>query len=197
MLAAMRERSFSVITALVKTEAVQIALFGFLVLGDRLTGAGVLAIVVATLGVVIMSWTSRTAGEVRFGGLKPIVLGVVAGGMFSLSAIGFRGAILSLESGSFLVRASSTLACGLALQTLVLLAWLACFDREALLASFRHWRSSLSAGFVGAAASQFWFVGFALTAAANVRTLALVEVLMAQAGSRTPSRSPMAAAGWP
>ena len=37
------------------------------------------------------------------------------------------------------------------------------------------------AGFMGAFASQFWFLAFALTAAANVRTLALVEVLFAQA----------------
>ena len=36
------------------------------------------------------------------------------------------------------------------------------------------------AGFMGALASQFWFLAFALTAAANVRTLALVEVLFAQ-----------------
>ncbi len=37
---------------------------------------------------------------------------------------------------------------------------------------------------MGAFASQFWFIGFALTSAANVRTLALVEVLFAQAVSR-------------
>ena len=36
------------------------------------------------------------------------------------------------------------------------------------------------AGFMGAFASQFWFLAFALTAAANVRTLALIEVLFAQ-----------------
>ena len=43
------------------------------------------------------------------------------------------------------------------------------------------WKPSLLAGFTGAFASQFWFLAFALTAAANVRTLALVEVLFAQA----------------
>ena len=45
----------------------------------------------------------------------------------------------------------------------------------------RAWRPSLFAGFMGATASQFWFLAFALTTAANVRTLALVEVLFAQA----------------
>jgi uncharacterized membrane protein len=33
---------------------------------------------------------------------------------------------------------------------------------------------------MGAVASQFWFLAFALTSAASVRTLALVEVLFAQ-----------------
>ena len=42
------------------------------------------------------------------------------------------------------------------------------------------WKPSLLAGFLGAAASQFWFLSFALTSVANVRTLALVEVLFAQ-----------------
>ncbi len=40
------------------------------------------------------------------------------------------------------------------------------------------------AGFVGAGASQFRFIGFALTAAVNVGTPALVEVVMAQVVSR-------------
>ena len=107
----------------------------------------------------------------------------MAGAFFGLAATGFRGAILSLDSGSFVVRASTTLVWGLALQTAILVAWLLAFNRPALVGSLAEWRSSLVAGFLGALASQFWFIGFALTAAANVRTLALVEVLMAQAVS--------------
>lgn len=184
MLAAMQARSFSVVTALIKTEAIQIAAFGFLFLGDRLSMLGIAAVIIATAGVVMMSWTSRTAGEAMSAGLRPIALGILAGALFAFSAIGYRGAILSLEAGSFLIRATTTLACGLALQTAMLLVWLSVFDRPALMGSIRHWRPSITAGFVGAAASQFWFIAFALTAAANVRTLALVEVLMAQAVSR-------------
>jgi drug/metabolite transporter (DMT)-like permease len=184
MLAAMRERSFSVVTALIKTEPVQIALFGTIVLGDRLGPLGLAAILVATAGVIAVSWTRRTEGEMAQSGLRPILLGLAAGGLFALSAVGFRGAILALETGSFLPRATTTLACGLGLQTLILTVWLVAFDRPALLGSIREWRDSFGAGFVGALASQFWFIGFALTAAANVRTLALVEVVMAQAVSR-------------
>ena len=37
---------------------------------------------------------------------------------------------------------------------------------------------------MGALASQFWFLAFALASAASVRTLALVEVLFAQIFAR-------------
>ena len=182
MLAAMRERSFAVVTATTKTEPVHIAVFGLVVLGDPLTPLMALAIVVATAGVILASLKSGLS-ELTRAGARPILMGVVAGAFFGLAATGFRGAILSLDSGSFVVRASTTLVCGLALQTAILVAWLVAFNRPALVGSLREWRSSLFAGFLGALASQFWFIGFALTAAANVRTLALVEVLMAQAVS--------------
>ena len=109
-----------------------------------------------------------------------MLFGIASGAFFALAAIGFRGAILSLDQGSFVMRATTTLAWGLGLQTAILVAWLGAFDRKALAASFAAWRPSLGAGFLGALASQFWFIGFALTTAANVRTLALVEVIMAQ-----------------
>ena len=83
-----------------------------------------------------------------------------------------------------MLRATTTLAWSLGIQTALLLVWLACSTGTALVKSFRAWRPSLFAGFLGAFASQFWFIGFSLTSAANVRTLALVEVLFAQAVSR-------------
>jgi drug/metabolite transporter (DMT)-like permease len=181
MLAAMRERSFSVVTAYIKTEPVQVALFGLVLLGDSLTLLTAAAIVIATVGVVLMS--SKPGAALTSAGLRPVVLGVAAGALFALSAVSFRGAILALDQGSFLVRATTTLAWSLGVQTGLLLVWLGIFNRPALLGSFGAWRPSLVAGFLGALASQFWFVGFSLTTAANVRTLALVEVLMAQAVS--------------
>ena len=180
MLAAMRERSFSVVTAIIKTEPVQVALFGLAVLGDRLSPGTVLAILIATAGVVLLSFKQGLADLTR-AGIRPVLFGIIAGSFFALAAIGFRGAVLSLDSGSFLIRATTTLVWGLGLQTAMLVVWLSVFDRRAMLGSLAEWRSSLFAGFLGALASQFWFIGFSLTAAANVRTLALVEVLMAQA----------------
>ena len=178
MLSAMRQRSFAVVTAYTKTEPVQVAVFGLLLLGDHVTPLIAAAIVIATAGVLVMSVKPGT--DLKNAGWRPVVFGVASGAFFALAAIGFRGAILSLDQGSFVMRATTTLACALGLQTAILVGWLGLFDRRALLASFGAWRPSLGAGFLGALASQFWFIGFALTTAANVRTLALVEVVMAQ-----------------
>ncbi|MGZ5811220.1 MAG: EamA family transporter, partial [Xanthobacteraceae bacterium] len=177
MLAAMGGRSFVVTIAYIKTEPIQVALFGLILLGDPVTWQMALAIIIATAGVVFMSVKPGAMS----GGIKPTVLGLVSGGMFGLSAIGFRGAILNLNDPSFVMAATFTLTMGLAVQTALLSLYLYVRDRAVMTAIFRAWRPSLFAGFMGAASSQFWYLAFAIATAASVRTLALVEVLFAQA----------------
>jgi drug/metabolite transporter (DMT)-like permease len=176
MLAAMSDRSFVVVYAYIKTEPVQVALFGLVLLGDPLTLPMAAAILIATTGVMLMALKSGTAL-----GVRATLLGLTAGGMFALSAVGYRGAILSLELPSYLMAATFTLAVGLVIQCVLISAWLRLRDPGVLSAIALHWRPSLLAGFLGALASQFWFLAFALASAASVRTLALVEVLFAQA----------------
>ncbi len=188
MLAAMNDRSFVVTIAYIKTEPVQVALFGFILLGDVVTLPMAVAILIATAGVVAMS---LRPGAIS--GRKPTLLGLAAGAMFGLSATGYRGAILSLPDLSYVMAATYTLVVGLVMQSLALTLYLWLRDREALLAIARAWRPSLFAGFMGALASQFWFLAFALATAANVRTLALVEVLFAQAISRFIFKQPVTA----
>jgi drug/metabolite transporter (DMT)-like permease len=138
----------------------------------------VVAILVATAGVVVMSLQGKGAME---GGYRPVMLGLFSGAVFAISAVGYRGAILSLGSSSFVLAATLTLAIGLILQAGLLTLYLILRDPAVLRAIFKAWRPSLFAGFMGATASEFWFLAFALTSVANVRTLALVEVLFAQA----------------
>jgi drug/metabolite transporter (DMT)-like permease len=182
LLAAMRDRSFVVITAYAKTEAMQVAIFGLLFLGDRVTLGLAAAILIATIGVLLVSWPRNTGGE-AFTWL-PALLGIGSGAMFAIAAIGFRGGIRALDTPSFVVGATTTLALGLTIQTVVLSAYLFVFDRNTLYAIFRLWRPSMLAGFTGAFASQMWFLAFALETAAKVRTLALIEIPMAQVLSR-------------
>jgi drug/metabolite transporter (DMT)-like permease len=178
MLAAMQLRSFSVATTFIKTEAVQVAVFGVVLLGEHLTLMGATAIVVATAGVVLAA--AKAGGDFKSDRLRPVVYGLASGGCFALAAVEFRGAILELGDGAYYLRAATALVWALSFQALLLGAWMTLFARRALLASFDLWRQSLVAGFLGAFASQFWFLGFSLTAAANVRALGLVEVVFAQ-----------------
>ncbi len=178
MLAAMADRSFVVTTAYIKTEPIQAAMFGFVFLNDTLNALKVIAIIIATVGVVI---TALRPGGKDLASLKPTVLGLVAAAFFALSAVGFRGAIIVVPGVTFVTAASFTLVLGLFVQTLVLSIYLVWRAPDVLASILKLWRPSLLAGFTGAAASQFWFLALALTAAANVRTLALVEVLFAQA----------------
>ena len=188
MLVVMKSQSFAVTTAWLKTEPVIVALAAALILRDPISLPVLAAILTATAGVMLMSVKPGTAIW-QLG--RPALSGLLAGGLFGASAIGFRGGIVHLDSGGFLIRATSTLALSLLIQTATLLIWMAAFNRRALAASFSVWRSSLLAGFLGALASQFWFLGFALTSAANVRTLALVEVIFATAVSRYGFKQPV------
>ena len=189
MLAAMGGRSFVVVVAYIKTEPIQVAIFGLIFLGDAVSLPMMIAIVIATAGVLVMSYKPGMTG-----GIKPTLVGLASGAMFAVSAVGYRGAILNVSAGHFVMAATFTLACGLVLQAALLTAYLALRDRPVLVAIAAQWRRSLFAGFMGAFASQFWFLAFAIATAASVRTLALVEVLFAQAisvfifGQKTSAR---------
>jgi len=199
MLAAMGARSFVATIAYIKTEPIQVAVFGLIFLGDVVTWPMMAAILIATAGVVIMSTKAslvdwRESEGSRLGGIRPTLLGLASGGMFALSAIGFRGAILSLGLPNYVVAATFTLAVGIALQAVLLSLYLGLRHPTVLFAILRAWKPSLLAGLAGAVASQFWFLAFALATAASVRTLALIEVLFAQLvarfafGQRTTAR---------
>ena len=120
MLMAMGERSFVVTIAYIKTEPIQVAIFGLVFLGDAVTLPMMTAILVATAGVIVMS--TKPGGMV--GGIKPTIIGLVSGGMFALSAIGYRGAILSLHLPNFVMAATFTLVVGLVMQAVVLSLYL-------------------------------------------------------------------------
>jgi drug/metabolite transporter (DMT)-like permease len=193
MLAAMRERSFVVVVAFTKTEGAQVALYALLFLGETPTVTLIGAIVLATVGVFLMA---GSGAETARAGWRPIAMGLVSATFFAFAAIGFRGAVTRMETPSIAMAATTVLVVGLAVQTAVLLVWLALFDRAGLKAILALWRASIVAGLMGALASQLWFVALALTDAARVRTLALVEVLFAQAASLKLFRERPSAREW-
>ena len=179
MLAAMKEKSFVVAIAYTKTEPVQVALFGLLFLGDRVTAPMAAAIAVATAGVMLMSWPKRSADAAPLE-WRSAIYGLVSAAMFAFSAIGYRAGILALGAPNFVLGASAILALALAIQSALIVIGLGLFDRALLASIIRAWRPSMLAGFMGALASQFWFLAFAIDTAARVRTLGLIEMIFAQ-----------------
>lgn len=189
MLAGMKQRSFSVVIAYIKTEPVFIAGFGLVLLGDRLTLPVALAIVIATAGVMLMSWPKQAGGADGAEAAaaldwRPALLGLAGGACFALSASSYRGALLNLDTPSVFMAAASMQLIAQLMQSAAAILYLLAVDRPVLTGMFRVWKSSLFAGSMGALASLFWFMAFALTSAAKVRTLALVEVPMAMVVSR-------------
>ena len=183
MLAAMRITTFSLTVAYMKTEPVQVAIVGFLVLGETLSTLSIVGIVAATVGVIVMSQV-RGSALARSLAARPALFGLAAAAALAAASVSFRGAILSIEEGSRMTGATTTLVWAQAVQTLFLAGWLTVTNRPVVVATLRAWRQSIFAGAMGALASQCWFIGFALTSTANVRTLGLVEVLFAQLVSR-------------
>jgi drug/metabolite transporter (DMT)-like permease len=187
MLSVMGERSFVVAYAYIKTEPVQVALFGLIFLGDKITLLAAAAILIATVGVIVISLKPGAGQAVT---KRSTFIGILSGALFAMAAVGYRGAILSLALPHFVMAATFTLAVGLVLQAVMLTVYLVLRDPGVLAAIAKAWRPSLFAGFMGAFASEFWFLGFAITTAANVRTLALVEVLFAQGVSKFIFKQP-------
>ena len=177
MLLTMTERSFVVTVSYLKTEPLFVAALGLLFLHDPLTPGMVAAILLAIAGVVLISLRTGTAIS---GGWRPALYGLASGALFAISAIGYRGGILALHLSGYVLPATFALAVGLTVQALALSAYLAVTKPSVLRAIFRLWRPSLFAGFMGSAASEFWFLAFALATAASVRTLGLIDVLFAQ-----------------
>ncbi len=187
LLRVMAERNFALGVAYAKSEVIQVALFGLVFLGDPLTAGALTAIALCTLGVIMLSplererplhtllagWTSRTA-----------LLGLLSGTGFGIAAVGYRGGALALEGSAFPMAAAYTVAAAQALQAAWLGGWLLVRNADVVMRVLRAWRTSLFAGFMGAAASVGWFTAMAIEPAAHVRTLALVELFFSYAISR-------------
>ncbi len=182
LLAAMRERSFVTAIAYSKLEPVMVALFGLVFLGEVLSPPMALAVLLATAGVMVTGWP-KDAGGLAFS-RQSVVFGVGSAALFAIAAVGYRGAIVAMPEAHFVVRATTTLFLAITIQTVLLTLWLAVRDRDKLTAMVRAWRPSLFAGFLGAFASQLWFLAFAIEQVARVRTLALVEILFGYVLSR-------------
>jgi drug/metabolite transporter (DMT)-like permease len=195
LLAAMKQRNFVVGVAYSKTDALQVALFGSLFLRELPGVVTLIAIALATAGVVMLSLPHKGASvDGRAWTSGAAWYGLASGAGFALSAVGYRGAALQLPETSAWLAGAWGVLLAQSIQTVLLGGWLAWRSRDALRATVSAWRISTVAGAMGALASIGWFTAFALTTAANVRTLGMVEVVFSYLVSRRLLREKLAPA---
>ena len=180
LLSAFQYHNFAVGTTYSKTETIQTAVIGIVLLGEGLTVGAALGILISLGGVIAISAARQQAtarGILLAWTEKPALIGLASGGLFGISAVCYRAASLALESGEFLIRAGFTLVCVLAFQTIVMAAYLALKDPVQILQVLRAWRWTLWVGLTGMLGSAGWFTAMTLQNAAYVRALGQIELV--------------------
>lgn len=173
-------RNFAVGTTFSKTEVVQVAILGFVILGDTLSPVAAVAIAVAAAGVMVLSagqTNISAASLIASLGEKATLIGLASGAFLGASVVFFRGAALALGHDDFVMAAAFTLAVALTIQTAVMGVYLAWREPATLKAVLVHWRWSLAVGIAGILASICWFTAFTLQNGAYVRALGQVELI--------------------
>lgn len=180
------QRNFAVGITFKKTEVLQTAILSFLILGEAVTRAGTLAIMLGFVALLLLSdppdgtfagprWKrffNRAAG-----------LGLLSGILFGFSAVGYRGAALGLDSGNVALRAGFTLMVATASQSTAMGLWLLMRDRAQIVAVFAAWRVAALVGLTSMVGSYLWFTAFTLQNAAYVKAIGQLELILSLAAS--------------
>jgi drug/metabolite transporter (DMT)-like permease len=183
LLVAMHRSGFAVGTALQQSSLPLAAMVGLVVYHDRLSGVAWLGVGITSIGLAILTWPPKlTRTPHAFSGA---VFGLLSGLFFGFSLNAFRHCALAMEAGHPVFAAIVSVCIVQAMQAATLTLILLVRDPAALRAVLRDWRSSLGAGLCGACASSGWFVALALSPAAPVRALGVIEApIAAFAGHR-------------
>lgn len=181
LLTAMHRSSFALGTAFQQSGLPFAAVLGLLVFHDHLSLHGWGGVLLATTGLIVLSWP-RTDDLTR--DWTAAALGTLSGFCFAVSANSFRQSALALDPVHPIPAALVTVAIVQAMQSVALTLWMAVRDRSALVSVLTSWRVSMGAGLFGALASAGWFVALALSPAGPVRAVGVVEMPMAALAGR-------------
>ncbi|MFT5219334.1 MAG: drug/metabolite transporter (DMT)-like permease [Planctomycetota bacterium] len=172
--------NFAVGTTFSKLEVVMVAIFGLLLLGDRITPLATVAIAISAIGLLVLtagqaklSWSSIAGSLWR----KPTLIGLSCAAWLGASVVLFRAASLSLASDSYLMASSFTLLIVLIIQTLVMGSYMAIREAGELRKVFVYWKPASLVGLCGGLTSIGWFTAFTLQNATYVRALGQIELL--------------------
>ncbi len=174
VVAMFRFRAFAVGLTFKKSEVLQTAALGWLILGDAVSGPALVALVVGFGGLAILS--APPAGAAPGEAARATALGLASGAFFAGAGVGYRGAVLEID-GPVALQATVALAIVTAAQTVLMAAWFLWRDRAQARAVLAAWRPGLAVGLTSLAGSLGWFAAFAQANAAYVFALGQVELL--------------------
>ena len=172
--------NFAVGTTISKLETVMVAVFGLILLGDRLTTPVVIAIALSAVGLVIMSLGQEKlgiAGLLRGLWRLPTLIGLACAAWLGMSVVLFRAASLSLGLENFVVAAAFTLCVVVFLQSILMGVLIRLREPGQISKVLIHWRPAALVGVSGSLASIGWFSAFTLQNATYVRALGQIELL--------------------
>ena len=179
-----RFSNFVVGTSLSKTEVIQIAIFEYIILKDKLNLFGVLGIIIATIGVIMISIKDFKLFFKNFFS-KVTLIGLAAGLLLGLSVVYFRAAALSLENfSSNFDKAFMTVFFALIIQTTVITIYLVIFERLEFKKFLENKFEICLAGLSGFLATLSWFFAFTLIQASFVRALGQIEIFFSYVSSK-------------
>ena len=173
-----KSRNFAVGITFKKTEVIQTALVGWILLGETISSLGIGVIVIGLIGVLLLSETPGLDGDWwRRICNRASGLGVLSGFLFAISGVCYRGATLELASEDPLLRAGVTLACVTSAQLFSMALWLRLFEPGQILAVWRARRTAAWIGLTSMAGSFCWFTAFTLQTVAYVNALGQIELI--------------------
>lgn len=174
-------RNFFASTTYSKTESIQTAALGLVVLSDSITLGAIAGFILGIIGVLIISnniavFNIKQISRSIYS--RPTLIGLSSGLLFALAAVSYRGASLSLD-GDFIIKASFTLCSVLTLQTLLVGLFIFFFKPTALARKRNAYGAFCIIGFSGMSASLCWMSAMVLQNAAYVRALGQIELVFA------------------
>lgn len=173
-------RNFAVGITFKKTEVLMAAIVGLAVLGEGVSGWGLVAILIGLAGVLALSERPGGGLVVRN---RATGLGLLSGFLFAVSGVAYRGATLALDGGDAFFRAVVTLSFVTAFQTIVMLIWLRWREPGEITRVIRAWRIASLVGLTSMLGSIGWFFAFALQTVAYVKALGQIELVFSYLAS--------------
>ncbi len=178
------QRNFTVGLTFKKTEVIQAAIFGFLILGETISGWGMAALATGFAGLILLADRPQATGPLwQRVANRATAIGLLSGAAFAVSAVAYRGAMLAMASEDTFLRASLTLAVVTVFQSAVMLVWLRLFEPGEITRLLGAWRVAVLMGVASLVGSLCWFSAFALQSAAYVKGLGQIEILFGAAAS--------------